>query len=114
MQCTVRDDNGFWVVTVAGEVDLSWSADVRRAILDGLDARRPVMVELSGVSYIDSSGVASFVEGYQRAKKERLQFGLVSASPAVLSVLKLSKLESIFPLHDDLPAAHAAGNGRSR
>jgi anti-sigma B factor antagonist len=61
------------------------------------------------VSYIDSSGIASFVEGYQRARKDRLQFGLVAASPAVLSVLNLARLESVFPLHTDLAAARAAG-----
>lgn len=106
--CQVRDDGGFRVVALKGEVDLSWSSQIRQAILDGLDAKRAVLIELSGVSYIDSSGIASFVEGYQRARKNRLQFGLVAVSPAVLSVLKLARLEDVFPLHTDFAAAHAA------
>lgn len=108
-KCHVRDEGAHRIVTVTGEVDLSWSAQIRQAILDGLDSRRPVLVELSGVSYIDSSGIASFVEGYQRARKSKLQFGLVAASPAVLSVLKLARLDSVFPLHADLAAARGAG-----
>jgi anti-anti-sigma regulatory factor len=52
--------------------------------------------------------VASFVEGYQRARKERLQFGLVAVSPPVLAVLKLARLETVFPIHADLDAARAA------
>lgn len=107
-QCQVRDEGMHRIVKVTGEVDLSWSSQIRQAILDGLDAKRPVLVELAGVSYIDSSGIASFVEGFQRAKKVRLQFGLVGASPAVLSVLKLARLDRVFPLHADLATAMSA------
>ena len=108
-RCETREEGGYRVVAVSGEVDLSWSAEIRAAILAGLEAKRPVMVELSGVGYIDSSGVASFVEGYQRARKERLQFGLVAVSAPVMAVLKLARLETVFPIHDDLVAARAAG-----
>ncbi len=110
-RCQIREDGGYHIVAVAGEVDLSWSAELRKAILQGLDARKPVLVELSGVSYIDSSGIASFVEGYQRARKSRLQFMLVAASPAVLAVLKLARLDRVLPLVPDLAAARAAATG---
>ena len=108
-RCEARDEHGYRVITVAGEVDLSWSAGIRAAILDGLNARHPVLVVLTDVAYIDSSGIASFVEGYQRARKDRLQFGLVSVSLPVLAVLKLARLETVFPIHADLDAARAAG-----
>jgi len=110
-RCETREEHGYRVVTVSGEVDLSWSAEIRAAILTGLDAKQPVLVELAGVAYIDSSGVASFVEGYQRARKERLQFGLVAVSSAVLAVLKLARLETVFPIHADLAAARAKATG---
>jgi len=112
-RCETREEHGYRVVTVSGEVDLSWSAEIRAAILAGLDAKQPVLVVLAAVAYIDSSGIASFVEGYQRARKERLQFGLVAVSPPVLAVLKLARLETVFPIHDDLAAARdAAGPAR--
>lgn len=107
-RCQVREDGGYHVVTVAGEVDLSWSTELRDAILKGLDASKPVLVELSQVSYIDSSGMASFVEGYQRARKARLKFMLVAASPPVMAVLKLARLDRVLPLAPDLATAHAA------
>ena len=110
-RCAAREEHGYRVVTVSGEVDLSWSAEIRAAILAGLDAKLPVLVELAGVAYIDSSGIASFVEGYQRARKERLQVGLLAVSAAVLAVLKLARLETVFPIHADLAAARAAADG---
>lgn len=108
-RCETREQDGYRIVAVSGEVDLSWSAEIRAAILSGLEARRPVLVELAAVEYIDSSGVASFVEGYQRARKERLQFGLVAVSAQVMAVLKLARLETVFPIHADLAAARLAG-----
>lgn len=112
-RCETRDEHGYRVVTVSGEVDLSWSAEVRAAILAGLEAKQPVLVDLAAVSYIDSSGIASFVEGYQRARKERLQFGLVAVSAPVLAVLTLARLETVFPIHGDLAAARSAGAPRA-
>jgi anti-sigma B factor antagonist len=108
-RCEMREEQGYRIVTVAGEVDLSWSADIRAAILAGLEAKRPVLVDLADVAYIDSSGIASFVEGYQRARQLRLQFGLVAVSLPVLAVLRLARLETVFPIHANLAAARAAG-----
>lgn len=105
---SAQDLDGYRIVRVAGEVDLSWSADIRRAILDALDARQPVLVDLAGVTYIDSSGIASFVEGYQRARRDGVQFGLVAVSAAVLAVLRLARLDRVFPIHTDVAAARAA------
>jgi anti-sigma B factor antagonist len=110
-RCQVRDDGEYCVVALSGEVDLSWSAEIRQALLGGLGARRPVLVELSLVTYIDSSGIASFVEAYQESRSRKLQFGLVAASKPVLAALRLSRLDSVFPLHADIPAARGARKG---
>lgn len=104
-EISTREDSGFFVVAVAGEVDLSWSADVRRAILDGQKGQRDVLVDLSQVTYIDSSGIAALVEGLQNAKAADSQFALVSVSRAVMSVLELARLDQVFPIHEDAAAA---------
>jgi len=110
-RCDTREQQGYRIVTVAGEVDLSWSAEIRAAILAALEAGSPVLVDLAAVAYIDSSGIASFVEGYQRARQLGLQFGLLAVSLPVLAVLRLARLETVFPIHPDLTAARAAAAG---
>lgn len=102
MQCEVRRESAFDVITLGGEVDLSTSPAVRRTILASLEAGTPVAVELGDVSYIDSSGVASLVEGYQTAKSKGLTFILVGASEAVMGVLELARLDKVFPLASSL------------
>lgn len=108
MQCEVRKESSFDVVSLSGEVDLSTSPTVRRAILASLEAGSPVAVELKAVTYIDSSGVASLVEGYQTAKSKGLGFTLVGASEAVMGVLELARLDKVFPIADDLAALKGA------
>ena len=55
-----------------------------------------VALDLSGVRYMDSSGVATLVEGLQRAKASKVPFKLVAPSPKVRQVLEMTRLESVF------------------
>jgi anti-sigma B factor antagonist len=102
---TTQTLDGLELVCLSGEVDLSWSQQVRRAILDALDSASAVGVELSQVSYIDSSGIAALVEGFQTARGSGRRFVLVAVSKAVLAVLQLARLDRVFVLVDDLDAA---------
>ncbi|MEO8802670.1 MAG: STAS domain-containing protein [Rudaea sp.] len=105
--CVSETQGNYVLVRLSGEVDLSWSQQVRRAILDALDNTGKVGVELSQVSYIDSSGIAALVEGFQSARGKGQQFGLVGASAPVMSVLQLARLDKVFPLFATVEAARA-------
>lgn len=89
------------VIVVEGEVDLKNSGELRRELLACLAGGRPVTVELSGVAYIDSSGVAALIEAYQAARRQNRIFCLANVSPAVLRVLKLARLDQVFELRED-------------
>ena len=99
-----ENGDGYVLVRLSGEVDLSWSQDVRRAVLDALAGGEPVGVELSAVSYIDSSGIAALVEGFQQARTRGKRFALVATSDAVRAVLELARLDRVFQL---VPSADA-------
>lgn len=104
MAYQVKDEGGYNVILLTGDVDLSCSPEARKAILSCLGRGHHTLVDLSAVSYIDSSGVASLVEGFQTAKKNSLRFGLIGVSDAALSVLELARLDKVFPIHADLQA----------
>lgn len=97
------------VVAVSGEVDMSWSNDLRETILKPLDEGKAVMVEMSAVSYIDSSGIAALVEGFQKARSGGQVFCLVGISDSVRSVLELARLDRVFPIYPDVETARAEG-----
>jgi anti-sigma B factor antagonist len=104
MAYQVFEEGGFSVIHLSGEIDLSNSPDVRRLVLDTLAQDRNSLVDLSAVTYIDSSGVASLVEGYQTARNRGLRFGLVNVSAAALSVLQLAHLDKVFPIQPSVQA----------
>lgn len=106
-ECVSETLGDYVLVRLKGEVDLSWSREVRQAILSGLGATGKVGVELSQVSYIDSSGIAALVEGFQNARGKGQQFGLVAVSKAVMAVLQLARLDRVFPIFPDLDAARS-------
>lgn len=96
--CASENLDGFILVRVSGEVDLSWSQQVRDAILAALGSGDGVGVELAQVTYIDSSGIAALVEGFQTARGKGRRFGLIAASRQVMAVLELARLDKVFPL----------------
>ncbi len=98
MKINVTEEQGAVLLSLDGDVDLSCSPDARKAILEALDNGKHLLVNLAAVTYIDSSGVASLVEGYQLSKKQGLNFALVSVSEAVMNVLQLARLDSVFPI----------------
>ncbi len=92
---------GYVLLRLRGEVDLSWSQQVRRAVLDAFAGDAAIGVELSAVQYIDSSGIAALVEGLQQARAKGRRFALVAPSEAVRAVLELARLDRVFAIVDD-------------
>ncbi|MFN2309198.1 MAG: STAS domain-containing protein [Gammaproteobacteria bacterium] len=104
MSASLRNEGGYAIVCLAGEIDLYSSPEARALILDSLGADQPTLVDLAAVSYIDSSGVASLVEGFQLARQRGVDFALVGVSAGALNVLRLARLDQVFPLYASVQA----------
>jgi anti-sigma B factor antagonist len=103
MEHSVREAGGAVIASLRGEVDLENSPRARELLLGCVARARRVLVDLSGVEYIDSSGVASLIEAFQRAKKTGVEFALVSVNAPARRVLELARLDKVFTIHDSLP-----------
>ncbi len=99
MEYEIKVEAQYTILMISGEVDLYYSPRAREQILKHLGDKKHLLVDLSGVEYIDSSGVASLVEGLQLAKSSQLEFGLVGVSDAAMQVLQLARLDKVFPIH---------------
>jgi len=103
-----REEQGVLIVELKGDVDLQTSPDARQALLDGVTRGMPILVDLSGVGYIDSSGVASLVESFQTARKSGQNLALVAVSEGALRVLQLARLDKVFTICDTIEDGLAA------
>lgn len=109
MTFSVQEKQGFQVVMLDGEVDLDKSPAARKVILGTLKRMKHVIVDLSAVDYIDSSGVASLVEGFQYARSHGLEFALLGVSEAAMKVLRLARLDQVFRIYASLDERTAGG-----
>jgi anti-sigma B factor antagonist len=106
----IREVRGHLVVALGGDIDLDRAPTVRRQLLDCVKRRQDVLVDLSAVTYIDSSGIASLVEALQWATKRGTGLRLVAVSPQALRVFELARLDKVFSIHSDIDAALAAAD----
>jgi anti-sigma B factor antagonist len=102
MNHEISEKQGASVVTFTGEVDLESSPAAREILLKCLESTGTVIVDLSEVTYIDSSGVASLVEALQAAKKNGSRFSLAAVSEPTRRVLELARLDKVFTLYDSV------------
>ena len=98
MQISTRPSGTALIVDVVGDIDLYNSPEIRKVLLDALRTKRvpAVIVNLTRVKYIDSSGVASLVEGLKISRELQSKFILFGLSPAAREVLELSRLIKVF------------------
>lgn len=102
MKYPVSKHLNYSVISLSGEIDLNESPNVRLQILKHIKQTGDLLVDLSQVEYIDSSGVASLVEGLQTARSQKLSFALLGVSDSAMQVLQLARLDSVFTIYDSL------------
>lgn len=101
MELTKTDKDGTCTIAVKGEIDLYSSPDLRSAITKAIPAASAALhIQLGGVEYMDSSGVATLVEGLRACMERSVAFVLLAPSPSVLKVLQLSRLDTVFTIKD--------------
>ena len=96
IQVSLHD--GVAVAAIEGAMDLHVSQDLRQRLLRVIDDNPAMVVDLARVTGIDSSGVASLLEVYQRATKRQKKFALAAANEQVLRVMRMARLDKIFVL----------------
>jgi anti-sigma B factor antagonist len=110
VQISARRHDKSTILDVSGDIDFANSVEVRESLLReirGIRAPR-VVVNLSQVRYMDSSGVASLVEGLKASRDLGSRFILFGLSPSVREVLQLSRLIKVFEVYDNEEQALAA------
>ena len=100
MEVTARSIGKTVIVDVKGKVDLFSSPKMRSAILEAIQGKgtAQVAVNLSEVTYVDSSGIATLVEALQLARSKNCRFVIFGLRQAAREVLELARLDKIFDI----------------
>ena len=103
---------GVQVLRVSGEIDMGTSEVVRQEVLVWLDTTTSTSVlDLSGVTFLSSSGLALLIEAAQHAQRCGTTFVIVAGHRAVLRALRITNLDEVFTVPPDLDRAVDALRG---
>lgn len=109
LDVSTEREPGATIVRLSGEVDLRTSPQLRGLFLELLDEQPTrIILDLSGVGYVDSSGVGTMVELKRRAMRDNADVVLVGMQTRVRSLFEITRLDKFFTITDDLDEARQA------
>jgi anti-sigma B factor antagonist len=110
---STRDCDGHVVVMLRGELDVADAAGVAAALAVVAGRVPEIIVDLAGLEFIDSSGVAALARGRKLARHAGGDLLLAAPQHQVLRLLALTRLIDVLAVHVSVDDA-AASAGRSR
>ena len=96
------------VFPLSGEIDLDVSPRIAASLTEMID-RKPekLVVDLSEVTYIDSSGLAALIEAMQNVDKYNGKFALAGLQENVRPIFEIARLDQVFRIYPDVDSALA-------
>jgi anti-sigma B factor antagonist len=111
MQITEKQNNDVTIYSVDGDIDINSSPEIRKAFEKSIGKKAMnIVVNLNGVSYIDSSGLATLVEMLKKTRGYGGKLKLTNLAAKVKSLFEITKLEKLFAIYDTEDEA-VASNG---
>ena len=103
IKANTRQVNGVTVVDISGRITLGeGSSTLRETVRDLLNrGEKKILLNLGDVAYIDSSGIGELVSGFTTVTNQGGQLKLLSLTKKVHDLLQITKLYTVFDVHDD-------------
>jgi anti-sigma B factor antagonist len=105
-----REIRATWLLTAEGEIDIASAPLLREQLLTtlGLEPPRPVVLDMTAVTFIDSTGLGALIEAHRQATAAGRHLRVVAPHRAVRRILQLTRLDALLDIHSDLHTALAA------
>jgi anti-sigma B factor antagonist len=101
--------SGIHVLTASGEIDLFTAPDLREAATAALDAgAQRIVVDLSGVRFLDSTGLGVLIAILKRLRPAGGQFAIVNTNPTTAATFSITGLDDVLRILPTREAALAA------
>jgi anti-sigma B factor antagonist len=103
MKSQIRDRGDVRIIELSGKITIG-SGDVKiRELIDGAleEGKNRILLDLGGVSTIDSSGIGEMVACYTTVTKNDGHLKLLRLSPKINDILQVTQLITVFDVFDD-------------
>lgn len=100
--------SGAHIINVRGEIHVSTAPRFSQRLTDAIDnGKRAIVLDLSAVEFIDSTGLSVLLNGLRRVSQVQGCLALVCSNPTVLRLFQITSLDETFDIFADRPAAFA-------
>ena len=103
-----REVGAATVIAVSGELDIHTAPDLTEVLSPAIAAGQPVIVDLTDVTFMDSSGLSVFVTALKRAREAETTLVLVVSEPRVMRVFSITGIDTLIDIHATLDSALSA------
>lgn len=106
LETRVKEVSGKQVIDAVGEIDIYTVPKFRKAV-DGVIAggQKHLVVNMAGVTFMDSTGFGVLLSATKRLRPDGGTVNLVNCKAAIDRILRITKLDSIFPVFDTVEEA---------
>ncbi len=101
MKVDLRRQGAVAILDVDGQITFESTPTLRQSMMGALRDNSTVLVNLTKVAYMDSSGIATLVEGLKEAQNRKANFGLFGLTKNTRNVLRLVRLDKVFRLFEN-------------
>jgi anti-sigma B factor antagonist len=99
------------VVSLRGEIDVYTAPRLRQTLIDLIsEGATDIVVDMSGVDFLDSTGLGVLVGGLKRVKAKEGSLKLVVTQEKILKIFDITGLTKVFPIFGSLDEAAAGGS----
>lgn len=106
MEIEITKYKGFKVIAPSGDIDMHSSPGLRRELMIFIEGKEPMLIiDFTRVSYIDSSGIATFVEGLKGMMSYGGKLKFHGIPEGIMEIFNFSKLNKVFDIYGNMDDA---------
>ncbi len=99
---------GAHIICVRGEIHVSTAPEFAQRLSAAIDGGKTLVVlDMTGVEFIDSTGLSVLLNGLRLVTQMHGRLALVCTNPTVLRLFQITSLDATFDIFDDRPKAIA-------
>ena len=103
-------NSGATILKATGRLDMVAAPQFKDLVVAAVSAdKTPVVIDLSGVDFMDSSGLGALISGLRATRQTGSDLRIAGATSQVLSVLKMTNIDRILPPYPDVAEALRGG-----
>jgi anti-sigma B factor antagonist len=103
LHAKVKEKGGFPVIELKGEIDLSTSPYFKEKVYEVIESgKKDIIINLSGLDFMDSTGLGVLVAALKKATMEGGSIRLVCNKKSIIKVFTITGLDKVFSIYNNL------------